>query len=65
VSDQTELNKVLAAVLRMDRHRNIPCSGATKCDNPDCGLISHNHVLFKTKEARDDWGDLMALLQEG
>ena len=58
-----EIANLRTAVLRMNMHRDIVCAGDTKCDSSDCALISHNHILFTTREARDDWAALIAVLQ--
>ena len=51
---EAALDDLRRKVLSVAEHRNVPCSGGTACGDPDCGLVSHNHVVCVSKEAHSD-----------
>lgn len=57
------LEKVAEAAEKLKKFRDIPCSGETACDTDDCGVVSHNHIICKTKEARDALDDMYTALR--
>jgi len=59
---QERIEQLESAVNKVAMHRGVICAGETSCGNPDCKLVEHNHVVFKTKAARDCWQALTDLL---
>lgn len=61
---ESKIAELQEAVRSLLSYRNIPCSGDTRCEDEDCALLSHNHIIAKTKEARDALATLKAAIPE-
>lgn len=67
---RADLERARKLAEKVRTHRNVPCVNSEFCRGlEECDLLDHQHLVYKTKQARDDMEALLDALspppQEG